>query len=116
MKTIPGDPNSINHKREKSDYLLLDEESNTTKNNPDSGTTADDASAFSASPNNSFVSGVSTSSITSRPVLGSWIDPYQPAIQDTYYHKELNQLRPNFQSIQVYFETFLLSLAIGKED
>ena len=32
----------------------------------------------------------------------SWIDPYEPAIQDTFYHKELKQLRPNFENVQVF--------------
>eukprot|EP00485_Elphidium_margaritaceum_P009224 CAMPEP_0202689974 /NCGR_PEP_ID=MMETSP1385-20130828/5133_1 /ASSEMBLY_ACC=CAM_ASM_000861 /TAXON_ID=933848 /ORGANISM="Elphidium margaritaceum" /LENGTH=1064 /DNA_ID=CAMNT_0049345195 /DNA_START=35 /DNA_END=3229 /DNA_ORIENTATION=+ len=26
----------------------------------------------------------------------SWVDPYEPAVQDTFYHKQINTLRPNF--------------------
>lgn len=46
---------------------------------------------------------------STRPLLKStlkkdqraWVDPYEPAVQDTFYHKELKQLRPNFDNVQV---------------
>ena len=57
----------------------------------------------------SVTSVTSSASSSSQPArLGSslrldersWIDPYEPAIRDTFYHKELKHLRPNFKHIQ----------------
>ena len=97
-----------------SDRLMMDTESNENKmdtpfntNNIDGDTQTRtsqlsvQSSKNSDAGNNDTINKSHYLKSTLKKSNQAWVDPWEAAVQETFYHKELKQLRPTYQTLNV---------------